>query len=81
MRWIRIISTLAILLSLSACVSGPSAKVVKEKPDASWMKDYPIPIRAGETLGDYKDWSFELWQTLLRVNEDQRAEREHYNAD
>jgi len=42
------------------------------------MQHYPIPVRAGETLGDYKDWAFELWQTLKRVNVDQAAERDNY---
>jgi hypothetical protein len=50
-------------------------------PDPSWMQDYPVPERNGETLGDYKDWSFPLWQTVLQCNIDQAAEREFYDED
>lgn len=54
-------------------------KIVREKPDPSWMRHYDIPVRDNETLGAYKDWSFELWQVLQQVNVDQAAEREFYD--
>lgn len=54
--------------------------MVKVKPDPTWMADCEIPARAGGTLGDYYEWSFELWQSLKECNERQRAEREFYDA-
>ena len=54
-------------------------EVVKIKPDPTWMADCDIPVRAGETLGDYYDWSFELWVSLRECNERQKAEREFYS--
>lgn len=50
------------------------------KPDPIWMADCDVPARGGPTLGDYYDWSFELWQSLLECNERQRAEREFYRT-
>jgi hypothetical protein len=44
------------------------------------MADCEIPPRNGGTLGDYYDWSFELWQSLLKCNEKQRAERQFYQS-
>jgi hypothetical protein len=45
------------------------------------MADCDIPMRNGETLGDYYDWSFDLWTSLKECNESQRAEREFYNGE
>jgi len=44
------------------------------------MADCEIPLRNGRTLGDYYDWSFELWQSLRQCNERQRAERQFYQS-
>ena len=56
-------------------------QVVKIKPDPAWMADCEIPLRGGPTLGDYYEWSFHLWQSLLKCNELQRAEREFYSEE
>lgn len=53
-------------------------EVVKIKPDPTWMADCEIPARDGGTLGDYYDWSFVLWQSLLECNARQASEREFY---
>lgn len=70
-----------ICASQMACVSAPRVKteVVRIKPDPTWVQNYPIPIRNGETLGDYYDWSFELYQLIQRVNINNEAAREFYD--
>jgi len=59
---------------------APAVKteVVKIKPDPAWMADCDIPLRDGETLGDYYDWSFNLFTSLKECNARQKAEREFY---
>jgi hypothetical protein len=42
------------------------------------MTPVPVPIRGGETLGDYYRWSFELWTGLQECNIAQEAERLFY---
>jgi hypothetical protein len=55
-------------------------ETVVVKPEPEWMADCEIPLRNGRTLGDYYDWSFELWQSLRQCNERQRAERQFYQS-
>jgi hypothetical protein len=68
---------------LTACSSVPQTviQVVKIKPDPAWMANCQIPIRYGETLGSYYDWSFELWTSLEECNAAQEAERLFYLDD
>lgn len=56
-------------------------EIVKIKPDPTWAADCHMPLRNGETLGDYFNWSFELWVSIKECNERQRAEREFYGME
>ena len=78
----RLLVSVWLCILLTACNSAPKleTQVVKVKPDPTWMADCEIPARAGGRLGDYYNWSFELWQSLKECNERQRAEREFYDA-
>lgn len=77
---IKLLAIVWLLISLTACSSAPPVKteIVKIKPDPQWMADCTIPARRGGTLGDYYDWSFDLWTSLRECNERQRAERAFY---
>ena len=79
---IKLLVSVWLFILLTACSSAPAAKteIVKIKPDPTWMADCAVPVRNGPTLGDYYDWSFELWTALRECNERQRAEREFYDG-
>lgn len=79
----RLLVSVWLCISLTACSLGQkqTTQVVKIKPDPTWMADCDIPARAGGTLGDYYQWSFELWQSLRECNERQAAERAFYSTD
>jgi hypothetical protein len=65
---------------LKGCASAPqqAIQIVKIKPDPAWMTPVPVPVRGGETLGDYYRWSFELWAGLQECNVAQEKERLFY---
>lgn len=80
---IKLLASAWLCIWLTACSSAPPVKVqtVKIKPDPLWMADCEIPLRNGPTLGDYYEWSFELWTSLRECNERQKAERAFYSND
>ena len=78
---IKLLSSVWICILLTACSSAPvKTQTVMVKPDPVWMADCGMPVRAGETLGDYYWWSFDLYQTLVECNARQEAERRFYDA-
>lgn len=79
MPHLRTLITALICLSLTGCVFGSNN--AKGPPDSSWMADAPIPVRQGETLGDYYWWSLDLLETIKEHNRLQAAERDYYLSD
>lgn len=65
-----------ICLFLTGCVFGSNN--AKGPPDSSWMQQVPVPVRNGETLGDYFWWSLDLKEALELQNRLQASEAEYY---
>ena len=73
------LAVVLICLSLTGCVFGSNN--AKGSPDSSWMQEAPIPVRNGETLGDYYWWSLDLLETIKEHNRLQAQERAYYLGD
>jgi hypothetical protein len=52
-----------------------------DKPDPSWIADPEIPVRGGERLGDFYDWSFDLYFWICKDAIKKQAARRYYKMN